>query len=53
MSITTQETYRKEGYLPQKVTLSEEVVFFTKIDNGEIKVKSNDEVLANLKKITG
>ena len=53
MSITTQETYRKEGHLPQKVTLSEEVVFFTKIDNGEIKVKSNDEVLANLKKIIG
>lgn len=51
MSLNVQESYRKDDYLPQKVTLSEESLFFAKIDSGEIKVKSNEEVLANLEKV--
>ncbi|MDU4702974.1 MULTISPECIES: hypothetical protein [Pasteurellaceae] len=51
MSLNAQESYRKDDYLPQKVTLSEESLFFAKIDRGEIKVKSNEEVLANLEKV--
>ncbi|WP_192894957.1 hypothetical protein [Rodentibacter pneumotropicus] len=50
MNLQVQEIYRKDDYLPQKVTLSEEAIFFAKVDSGEIKVKSNEEVLANLEK---
>ncbi|WP_249849298.1 hypothetical protein [Aggregatibacter actinomycetemcomitans] len=51
MSLNMQESYRKDDYLPQKVTLSEEVLFFARLDNGEIRIKSNEEVLANLEKV--
>ena len=51
MSLNMQESYRKDDYLPQKVTLSEEALFFARLDNGEIRVKSNEEVLANLEKV--
>ena len=51
MGLNMQESYRKDDYLPQKVTLSEEALFFARLDNGEIRVKSNEEVLANLEKI--
>lgn len=51
MSLNMQESYRKDDYLPQKVTLSEEALFFAQLDNGEIRVKSNEEVLANLEKV--
>jgi hypothetical protein len=51
MGLNMQESYRKDDYLPQKVTLSEEALFFARLDNGEIRVKSNEEVLANLEKV--